>query len=257
VWVPRIRVPFSTTPSRTAKGLIAIERTYDRVPQFDERSKLYHIRALIGEPEIRQQTWTLGECLDQGQQGACVGFGWTHELLAEPVRIVGEDPFVIYHQAQTLDDIPGENYEGTSVLAGAKAVQARGHMTEYRWAFSTEDVLATLSVHGPVVIGINWHAGMEETDEKGYIRPDGDVRGGHCVCLHGVIVDKSDEKYGWSVLGKNSWGASWGISGDFVLRATDLESLQKDDGEVCVPVVRVPSPTPATPVATATTPIEE
>ena len=34
----------------------------------------------------------------------------------------------IYKQAQTLDEWPGDDYEGTSVLAGAKAVQAEGYM---------------------------------------------------------------------------------------------------------------------------------
>jgi hypothetical protein len=231
--------------------VIHIVRTYDRVPHWDERNKNYSIREVIGTPTITEKIWDLPEVLDQGQEGACVGFGWTHELLAEPVRIVGEDPRGIYLRAKQLDDEPGEDYEGTSVLAGAKVVKERGHMTEYRWAFTIDDVLATLSAHGPVVIGIDWHQGMEDTDINGYVYPTGPVVGGHCICLRGVVHDKSD-KYGWSVVGTNSWGSSWGLHGAFKLRAADLERLLKNQGDACVPVVRVeaptPKPTPAPPV---------
>lgn len=183
--------------------------------------------------------WDLPECLDQGQQGACVGFGWTHELLAQPVRVVGVDPFAVYNRAKQLDDQPGEDYEGTSVLAGAKVIQELGHMTEYRWALSIEDVLATLAVHGPVVIGVDWYAGMEDVDAQGYIHPTGDVMGGHCTCLRGVVRDSNDPR-GWAAVGRNSWGRSWGIDGgDFRIGATDLDKLRATNGEFCVPVVRL------------------
>jgi hypothetical protein len=206
---------------------------------------------VIGTPEINEKVWALPECLDQGNEGACVGYGWTHELYAEPDRVVGVDPKAVYHRAQQLDDRPGEAYSGTSVLAGAKTIQELGHLVEYRWALDVQDVLATLSVHGPVVIGVNWHQGMENVDHNGFVHVTGPVRGGHCVILRGVISDPTS--HGWVILGKNSWGPRWGREGDFKLTALDLEKLLKEDGEVCVPVVRVrePAPTPVpTPVPT-------
>lgn len=220
-------------------------RTYDRVPQWDERNNDYPIRELLGGAVIQEKTWDLPETLDQGNQGFCVGYGWTHELLAEPVRITDEDPVSIYHQAQTLDEWPGEDYEGTSVLAGAKAVQKRGHMSEYRWATTLQDVLVTISAYGPVVIGVDWYEGMEDVDEHGFVHPTGKVVGGHCVCLIGITPSETDP-YRWDIIGANSWGLGWGLGGRFKIGAHDLEKLLLNQGEVCVPVVRVPeTPEPA------------
>src|SRR3954470_6930598 len=163
-------------------------RTLDRLPEFDERSRGFAIRDRIGEVERRPRAWRLLERLDQGREGACVGFGWAHELAALPVAVKQTELLArgIYHRARMLDEWPGEDYEGTSVLAGAKAVREQGHMDEFRWAFGAADVLDALSAHGPVVIGVNWHEGMLDTDEDGGIRPTGEIVGGHCVCLRGV-----------------------------------------------------------------------
>jgi hypothetical protein len=212
------------------------ERTFDRLPDFDERSRSYPIRALIGQPARKPRRWRLLERLDQGQEGACVGFGWAHELAALPVKVKQTNATArgIYVRAQQLDPWPGEDYEGTSVLAGAKAVRERGHMPEFRWAFGVEDVLDTLSAHGPVVIGVNWYEGMERTDGRGYIAPTGRVRGGHCVVLRGVFREGG----GWVVLGRNSWGKDWGMGGDFKIRQGALARLLDEDGDACVPVVR-------------------
>jgi hypothetical protein len=212
------------------------ERTFDRLPDFDERSRSYPIRTLIGQPARKPRRWRLLERLDQGQEGACVGFGWAHELAALPVKVKQTNTTArgIYVRARQLDPWPGEDYEGTSVLAGAKAVRERGHMPEFRWAFGVDDVLDTLSAHGPVVIGVNWYRDMAETDAQGYIRPVGEVLGGHCVVLRGLIRERGR----WVVIGRNSWGRGWGIGGDFKMVAEWLRVSLEDEGEACVPVVR-------------------
>ena len=208
----------------------------DRVPHFDQRSRGFPIRSLIGEPELHPKMWRLIARLDQGSEGACVGHGWAHELNAQPVHVkaTNKDAYAIYKRAQQLDPWEGEQYEGTSVLAGAKAVQEQGHLTEYRWAFGITDVLATLSTHGPVVIGVDWYQGMRDTNEHGYITPTGRVLGGHCVCLRGI----QRKPHGWDVVGHNSWGSSWGVRGDFRIKHTDLARLLEEGGEACVPVTR-------------------
>jgi hypothetical protein len=212
------------------------DRRLDRLPSFDERSKRFPIRALIGDPPLKPKRWTCLPRLDQGREGACCGFGWSHELAADPVRVKVTDTtaLAVYHRAQQLDEWPGEAYEGTSVLAGAKAVQEQGHLLEYRWAFSLDDVLATLSVHGPVVIGVDWHEGSMQTDARGYITPTGPVMGGHCTLLRGLIRERGQ----WVCVGRNSWSERWGVKGDFKLAASDLEFLLANSGEAVVPVRR-------------------
>jgi hypothetical protein len=212
------------------------DRRLDRIPQFDERSRQFPIRELIGDVPLKPKKWTCLPRLDQGREGACCGFGWSHELAADPVRVPvsNASALALYHRAQQLDEWPGEQYEGTSVLAGAKAVQEQGHMAEFRWAFGVDDVLATLSAHGPVVIGVDWMRGMMDTDANGYIVPTGEVVGGHCTLLRGLIR----ERRRWVCVGRNSWGRGWGLAGDFKLAADDLDVLLKNAGEACVPVAR-------------------
>ena len=211
-------------------------RTLDRRVQFDERSRGFPIRVRLETVELASRTWRLGDPhLDQGEDGACVGFGWSHELAAAPIRVAGIDnrtAFGLYKQAQQIDEWPGDDYEGTSVLAGAKVVKRNGYMPEYRWAFGLDDVLDTLSQYGPVVLGTNWYEGMFDPDASGYIRPTGDVSGGHCYLARGIAVARGHVRI------RNSWGEGWGLDGDARIRWADLRKLLEEDGEACVPVVR-------------------
>lgn len=116
-----------------------------------------------------------------------------------------------------------------------------GHLSEYRWALNADDAVAAISVLGPVVIGTAWYSGMDNTDSNGFVHVSGRLRGGHCVLLRGVI---DDPVRGWVLLGTNSWGASWGVGGNFKLTSADLQKLINAQGEVCVPVVRVVVPDP-------------
>lgn len=215
---------------------VTLDPRLDRVPQWDRRNESFPIRPLLGVPVLRERSWRCLSRLDQGREGACVGFGWSHELAAEPVHVPVSNVSArgLYHRAQQLDEWPGEGYEGTSVLAGAKAVQEAGHMAEYRWALNLPDVLATISAYGPVVIGVDWHEGQMRTDARGYITPTGPIMGGHCTLLRGLIR----ENRRWVTVGRNSWGADWGIRGDFKLAADDLGALLANGGEACVPVRR-------------------
>lgn len=208
------------------------------VIQTDERNASFPIRPLIGAVELRPKVWRLRAHLDQGQEGACVGFAWMHELNALPIskKVSNASARAMYKRAQQLDPWPGEEptYSGTSVLAGAQAMQEAGHLVEYRWAFTIDDVLATLAAHGPVVIGVNWHQGMFKTDANGYIEPTGEVMGRHCTCLRGLLRRRGS----WYVVGRNSWDEDWGVNGDFKMSAKHLGELLKAGGDACVPVRR-------------------
>lgn len=207
-----------------------------RLPEFDERSRAYPIRTLLGDaPTLQTKIWDLEKWLDQGTEGACVGFSLAHEIAAEPeVGNVGNAyARMIYHEARKVDQWPGEDYEGTSVLAGVKVVRNLGWIEQYRWAFSVQDVLETLSNLGPVVLGTNWYSGMFDTNQDGYVTPTGDLVGGHAILILGYDHERQ------AVLLHNSWGQGWGVNGRAWLSVDDLLYLMGQQGEVCVPLVRV------------------
>lgn len=210
---------------------------FDRLIEFDERSKAYPIRTLVEDKPLRSYTWSVPVVLDQGNEGACVGFGWAHELAARPVKVPGitnQSGFDLYHSAQQLDQWPGEAYEGTSVLAGAKAVQELGFMKEYRWALgpgaaqAEVDLALAVGYKGPAVLGTYWWSGMDTPDAQGYLHPTGTIRGGHCY-----LINSFSAKYGrygvW-----NSWGT--GFYG--WISRLDMAQLLDNEGEACLPITR-------------------
>ncbi len=221
----------------------------DWQPRHDPRSLDYPIRARLGTVEERPRMWDTGTVLDQGREGACVGFGWTAELLASPRPAKVDEPagnayaLGIYKDAQTIDEWPGETYSGTSVLAGAKVTTARGHMGEYRWAFGIEDVRDAVIAEGPVVIGIPWHQGMYDTRPSGLVDVDGPLVGGHCILLTGFHPAMRLRGEDWHARfhvfkWRNSWGAQYGVNGSGYIRYEDLAALLSGWGEACVPVNR-------------------
>lgn len=213
-----------------------MERTFDRRIEFDPRSRDYPIRALLEPKPLRSYTWGCPVRLDQRKEGACVGFAWTHELAARPKThsLVTEAlARTLYREAQLLDpwpETPPE--EGTSCLAGAKAAVARRYLGEYRWCFTGRDLALAVGYSGPVVLGLNWRAGMMKTDSSGYVHATGAIVGGHAILCNGYSVTMNRFRL------VNSWGPSWGVNGECLISENDLSMLLADDGEACVPVVR-------------------
>lgn len=209
------------------------ERTFGRLPSTDPRDRQYPLRAMIvAVAQPRSKHWPLFRVpLDQGNEGACVGFGWTHWLLAAPISIRNTNPAwsarAMYKAAQEVDEWPGSDYEGTSVRAGAKVLQAEGRIAEYRWAEDLQTTTDYIRSTGPVVIGVDWHEGMMDADVDGLIRVTGRRTGGHCVCLVGANEDQA------MAYGINSWGPGWGRRGRFKIPYEDLEKLVLNGGEVC------------------------
>jgi hypothetical protein len=173
--------------------------------------------------------WRQGTVLDQGSEGACVGFGWTAELLAkpsqpvkQPTAAVGENKALeIYRAAKAIDEWEGEDYSGTSVLAGAKIVKAAGYIGEYRWCFGITDVRDAVLISGPVVIGIPWYDEMYETRTSGLVNVGGTKVGGHCITLTGYHP--------------------YGVKGSGFIESHHLAALLEDGGEACVPMNRAES----------------
>lgn len=223
-------------------GTFTTDRKLDRLVHYDEESRQFPVRTLVAEKPLRSYTWRLNTRLDQGQEGACVGFSFSHDLAARPVEVANITNTTardVYFQAQQLDPWAGGSYpgatpvyEGTAVLAGAKALQKAGKYKEYRWAFSLNDALLALGYQGPGILGANWYEGCMETDANGFIRPTGRIVGGHAILVRAVNVKKR------FVTLANSWGTSWGKGGDCYMTFEDFEKLLLNDGEFCIPIGR-------------------
>lgn len=258
---------------------MSIERNLDWRSYHDPASRRYPMRSVLRAAALPRTyaLWPTGPVLDQGEEGACVGHGWTNEATSEPVPVdfeaidLGTDDegypwprdaqefaFHLYFYCRRHDQWPGEDYSGTSVLAGAQAMQLLGLIPEYRWCFGIEDVIDTLvsPLGGPVVLGIVWKSGMYDAP-NGELRATGHVVGGHCILAVGY-----DPEHEWedgttseAVALFNSWGEGWGIGGLAWIRCDELAGLLDADGEACVPVQRAYGPVLETDDETAPEPL--
>lgn len=229
-------------------GAVTSDPRLDRLPQFDEKSRSFPITAVVTEQApVRSMTWYCPAWLDQGQEGACVGFSWAHELNALPAKAVVDDKFAreaIYRAAQKIDEWAGEAYEGTSVLAGAKIVQRLGFIDQYRWAFGVDDLVRAVGYTGPAVIGVPWLSSMFRPRPSGLLevsRKTSDIAGGHAIMIRGITLRPKikGEPINEPVFRlRNSWGRDWGADGDCFVKVSDMEWLLDQDGEACIPLGR-------------------
>lgn len=233
-------------------GGTTLDRRLGRVRQHDPNNMRFLIRARstldLSLPE-RDYTWSVGAqrlserqlVLDQGHEGACVGFSLATEAAARPVIVKGITNQVARHwywRAQEADPWDGGAwpgalpfYEGTSVLAGAQVLKSMGHYLAYLWAGSEREIAMTLGYLGPVVLGINWYDSMYMPGRNGVLRLAGRVVGGHAICVIGLDTDRD------AYLLQNTWGDSWGERGRAWLLRKDLERLVfQEDGEAMFPV---------------------
>lgn len=241
-------------------------RTLDWRPRFDPRSLDHRVAAAVRSFPATGKVWQPGPArLDQGREGACVGYGCTDTVAAEPVPVPGltnRTALAYYHRAQQLDEWPGESYEGTSVLAGCLTGRERGYWTGFRWAKSAEELAAGIVAAqkdggGPAVIGVEWRAGSYATDALGVLRPSGDVVGGHCLAVLGFVpmgVSRDSEAGqalvhldlwdGYLSAGSavfvilNSWGPSFGINGLCLVTAETMRAWSRAGAEFALPVGR-------------------
>lgn len=201
-------------------------RVLDARPSLDPRNALYPATvdpALV----LRSYTWACPVVLDQGDDGACVGFSRTHELAAKPKPVAGltnRAGFAFYERAQDVDEWPGSDYEGTSVLAGVKVAKSLGWYGSYRWAQTWADAARVVGYKGPVVLGIPWFTGMFDPDASGYLHPTGQVEGWHAILWPGINVTRKD------ITLHNSWGPGWGNNGRARMRWPEFQQVIGTDG---------------------------
>lgn len=224
----------------------------DWVPRHDPRSRDYPIRAVTGPVRRRSKRYTPGVTLNQRSEGACVGFAWTGEALATPVRVdlsrLAHRPANIaapeslarwiYREALKIDEFEGEEDEGTSVLAGAKIMKNQlGTVKEYRWAFNIDELVDGIISTGPAILGIPWYYGMYEAP-GGVLDVSGDIVGGHAIAAIGYSMNDPRLNGENGVILRNSWGPDWGDGGTAIISETDLAGLLAQRGEACIPTRR-------------------
>ena len=198
--------------------------------------------------------------LDQGQEGACTGYGLAtvcnYLLLRRRVvpDAVPVSARMLYHMARRYDEWPGEDYEGSSARGAMKGWHKHGvcpeqlypsqpgrkdrglEFTEERTAEARRRPLGAyfrvnhkdiVAMHSAIAeVGILYatgtvHAGWNEVGPDGAIRPDDQVLGGHAF----AIVAYDEEGF-WL---QNSWGPTWGHGGfarigydDWLRNGTDV-----------------------------------
>lgn len=251
-------------------------RTFDHRPRFDPRSLRFRAAAGVTQMPTSGRLWTHGPVLDQGAEGACVGYGSAGAVAAAPSNRPGvTDTYARswYKRAQRLDEWQGEAYEGTSVLAGCLVGRERKLWTGFRWAKRPAELAAGIldDTLGPAVIGVQWSENLYEPPASGLlpaaVRLDPDM--GHCVLLFGYLpapahvtvqqrqqleqlglgqaADRLDEP-GFLLL--NSWGPSWGVGGRAVAPLSLVSRWFAARGEFALPENRTKGTRMTTPEQT-------
>src|SRR4029453_9619774 len=131
--------PSQAPPRRTNAG---VPRRLDARPDtLDFRDRMFEA-TLIEVPTERPLANYLKAAvpiLDQGQEGACTGFGLAtviHYLLRTRKGVSGRGgggPCVIYAVARRYDEWPGERYEGSSARGAMKGWHKHGVCSNAHW----------------------------------------------------------------------------------------------------------------------------
>lgn len=181
--------------------------------------------------------------LDQGQEGACTGFG----LAAVCDYLLGTRSFgakseivsarMLYEMAKRYDEWRGEDYDGSSARGAMKGWHKHGVCSELEWPYSTAEAAPDLSTsraedavtrplgayfrvnHKDIVamhaaiaeVGVLYatadvHTGWDDVDPKtGRIVHQPTRTGGHAFAIVGFDLN------GFWI--QNSWGEDWGKKG--------------------------------------------
>ena len=205
----------------------------------DKRDEKYNLAKLSLNPSgvKAYKFWSDGGWNgNQGDKPHCVGYAFAHYLVSSPVNQY-VDPDGVYTLAQYVDDIDGEDYDGTTVRGAAKVLQNLGFISNYYWAKSLSDIIDAILLVGPVVVGTHWYGDMCTPDKDNYIKVGGNLLGGHSYLINGVNEAMSYFRI------KNSWGKSWGLNSHAKISFGDFEVLMdKENFEACVATEARPKP---------------
>lgn len=202
---------------------------------FDPRNSEYPVSAVLPDnAKLISREWECDLFLNQGSEGACVGFSLAHEAAAHPVPIRNltyNDAMMVYKEAQRIDEWPGEAYSGTSLNAGLKIAKRLKWIESYRWAGNVYELALAVGHLGPAVLATAWYQGMAH--------PRGGVAyvSGKQTGRHAYLCTEYDEERKTFTL-HNSWGKHWGWKGTAKISVNDMSSLLNEGGLAAIPLVR-------------------
>jgi hypothetical protein len=221
-----------------------LNRVFDRVASFDERSRNYPITLSVQENlPLRSMSWPRGPVLNQRKSGGCMAFAAAGELACGPVAVPGiTDEFAtkqLYWPAQRADEFRGGEYpgasrrmQGTSMIAILKRLVAIGACDSYQHSFKEKDTYRGIGYNGPCLIGTNCYHGMMCPDAKGFLHPTGKYLGGHGMLLPQICLE---QEY---VVVRMAWDDTWGNHGEAKLTFKDYNQLRREMGEAAFLVGR-------------------
>lgn len=179
--------------------------------------------------------------LDQGTEGACVGFAITNLLNANPKPGVrgNKEAFDFYHRITVADRYEGDwrtGQSGTSIRDGAKQAKSEGLFSGYAFTADVDVMLKWLMLKGPLYVGVPWYRSMDKISQ-GYARifKDSGIRGWHSISIDGYDLTTGDE-YKDNLVYPNSWNHKQ----EFKLSVMGLRFLMSHPGAGAItPVERI------------------
>lgn len=200
------------------------------------------IRSLIPTPRLTgAREWAHGPIVDQAalhcraghpicdrEHPYCVAAAWWQIISSPPFSVA--DPFDIvdlYHDAQRRDPFAGEDYAGTTLLAAARALHARGLIAGVRRLPTIDAMIGAVLTDGPIIAGTRWFQGML-SPRDGMLTIDGPDIGPHSYVVYSV--DTQTETFGVVL----SWGDAFGLAGTARIRFNVYEQLFAMAGEAWI-----------------------
>jgi len=245
----------------SAKKSAPEKRNFDARPDtLDFRDRMF-VPTLVEVPvriPLEDYTDWKVPILDQGEEGACTGFGLAtvaHYLLRRRKVVpdtMAVSPRMFYEMARRYDEWPGEDYEGSSARGAMKGWHKHGVSSEKSWKYLTDaedhrltperlrDALRRplgayyrvnhqdlVAMHSAIAeVGVLYatatvHAGWTKVGKDGLVHPSEEILGGHAFAIVAY-----DERGFWI---QNSWGRDWGHEGfclvtydDWLQNGTDV-----------------------------------
>ena len=152
-----------------------------------------------------RRTWPSYWTGNQGPHPTCVAYAWLTLLTTEPFGLA-EPPMRPSELFETMQRDDGGYEPGTTLDAGARALEADGYIGGWRWAASFDEVVAWVLGAGPVVV----------------VSPTPWSEERHAYVIDGVNLRRGTVRI------HNDRGVRWGRNGRRTYLITEIEQLYVD-----------------------------